>query len=110
MRGYVMAAGLILATPALLRGQMSAEKAVLVTPDNFNRAESDMYFAETINLAGGTGKFHHYRDRRITPSVNTSRLVVTNSGALVPDYTPKITTLTSRSPSLEHCRQRFASN
>jgi hypothetical protein len=62
MRGCLMAAGLILATPALLHAQTSAEKTVLVTPDNFNRAESDMYFAETINLAGGTGKFHHYRE------------------------------------------------
>ena len=62
MRGYVMAAALVLATPALHHVQVSAEKAVLVTPDNFNRAESDMYFAETINLAGGTGKLHHYRE------------------------------------------------
>jgi hypothetical protein len=62
MRGYVMAAALVLATPALHHVQVSTEKAVLVTPDNFNRAESDMYFAETINLAGGTGKLHHYRE------------------------------------------------
>ena len=42
--------------------------------------------------------------------VSAGRLIFTNSDALVPDYAPKITTLTSRSPSLEHCRQRFASN
>jgi hypothetical protein len=36
--------------------------------------------------------------------------IQTSSRALVPDYTPKITTLTSRSPSLEQSRQSFASN
>jgi hypothetical protein len=34
----------------------------LVTPDNFNRAETDMYFRWTIRLAGGIGCFHHRRD------------------------------------------------
>ena len=35
--------------------------AVAVTPDNFSRAESDMYFANAVKQAGGTGKFFHYR-------------------------------------------------
>ena len=30
---------------------------VPVTADNFNRAESDMYFGGTIKRAGGIGKF-----------------------------------------------------
>ena len=34
----------------------------IVTPDNFNRAETDMYFRSTIQLAGGIGCFHHRRD------------------------------------------------
>jgi hypothetical protein len=34
----------------------------LVTPDNFNRAETDRYFRWTIKLAGGIGCFHHRRD------------------------------------------------
>jgi len=59
--GYSIAGLMILATIPLY-AQGSTEKAVPVTPDNFNRAESDMYFAQTINLAGGTGKFHHYRE------------------------------------------------
>src|SRR5208282_5591013 len=33
-----------------------------VTKDNFNRAESDMYFGETIKLAAGIGKFDHRRE------------------------------------------------
>lgn len=33
-----------------------------VTEENFNQAESDLYFAESIKLAGGIGKFHHIRD------------------------------------------------
>jgi hypothetical protein len=36
--------------------------AVPVTADNFNRAETDMYFAETIKLAGGVSKWHHIRE------------------------------------------------
>jgi hypothetical protein len=34
----------------------------IVTPDNFNRAETDRYFRWTIRLAGGIGCFHHRRD------------------------------------------------
>lgn len=33
-----------------------------VSADNFIRAESDMYFTESIKLAGGLGKFWHYRE------------------------------------------------
>src|SRR5262249_42754687 len=33
----------------------------LVNPDNFNRAESDMYFAEVVN-EGGFGRFEHHRE------------------------------------------------
>jgi hypothetical protein len=35
---------------------------ISVTADNFNRAESDIYFGETIRLAGGIGKFDHRRE------------------------------------------------
>jgi hypothetical protein len=34
----------------------------LVTADNFNRAETDLYFASAAKEAGGVGKFHHRRD------------------------------------------------
>ncbi|HKE83660.1 MAG TPA: DUF1254 domain-containing protein [Vicinamibacterales bacterium] len=33
-----------------------------VTVDNFNRAETDRYFASSVVLAGGTGRFHHRRE------------------------------------------------
>lgn len=36
--------------------------SVAVTADNFNRAETDMYFASDIKQAGGIGKFHHHRE------------------------------------------------
>jgi hypothetical protein len=35
---------------------------VPVTADSFNRAESDMYFAQTAKAAGGIGKFLHRRE------------------------------------------------
>ena len=34
----------------------------LVTADNFNRAETHLYFASAAKEAGGLGKFHHRRD------------------------------------------------
>ena len=33
-----------------------------VTTDNFRRAESDMYFAQTVKRAGGIGRFVHNRE------------------------------------------------
>jgi hypothetical protein len=39
----------------------SKAQAVPVTADNFNRAESDMYFASCVKQAGGLGKFFHNR-------------------------------------------------
>ena len=35
---------------------------MLVTGENFNRAESDRYFAPVIEEAGGIGKFVHNRE------------------------------------------------
>ena len=51
---------LVLASSALIHAQVSAEMTVSVTPDNFNRAESDMYFSGTVKN-GGFGKFNHNR-------------------------------------------------
>jgi hypothetical protein len=49
----------VLASSAL-HTQVSAEINVPVTPDNFTRAESDMYFGGTVKN-GGFGKFNHGR-------------------------------------------------
>ena len=54
------AAILFLASSALLHAQVSAGMTVPVTPDNFNRAESDMYFGGAVKN-GGFGKFSHNR-------------------------------------------------
>jgi hypothetical protein len=51
---------LVLASSALVHAQVSAGMTVPVTPDNFNRAESDMYFSGTVKN-GGFGKFNHNR-------------------------------------------------
>jgi hypothetical protein len=42
--------------------QSSQDSTVIVTPDNFVRAESDMYFRQAVALAGGIGKFDHRRE------------------------------------------------
>jgi len=49
----------VLASSAL-HAQVLAEINVPVTPDNFTRAESDMYFGGTVKN-GGFGKFNHGR-------------------------------------------------
>lgn len=55
---------MVFAALALLCGVPAgyAQDSVPVTVDNFNRAESDMYFASAVKQAGGTGKFHHHRE------------------------------------------------
>lgn len=57
---YALALALTAVSPAW--AQTASGDAVPVTADNFIRAESDLYFAETIKLAGGIGKFDHHRE------------------------------------------------
>jgi hypothetical protein len=45
-----------------MHNQFGHPQDAIVTPDNFNRAETDMYFRWTIRLAGGIGCFHHRRE------------------------------------------------
>lgn len=54
--------GVLSMTLAAAALSVEHDRAELVTPDNFTRAESDMYFAEAIKLAGGIGKFDHHRE------------------------------------------------
>ncbi len=35
---------------------------IQVTENNFRQAESDLYFTTAVKQAGGTGKFHHFRE------------------------------------------------
>src|SRR5262245_13212392 len=58
-------------------------KSIPVTPDNFNRAESDMYFASSAKEAGGLGKLLHRRevvpvDKQ--PVVRANRYTLYSSG------------------------------
>jgi hypothetical protein len=48
-------------TAAMALAQSNPSKTVPVTPDNFARAESDMYFA-LFAKGGGFGKFRHLRE------------------------------------------------
>lgn len=59
--GVVLATACMMASSAGLT-QSSRDTPILVTPDNFVRAESDMYFDHTVALARGTGKFDHRRE------------------------------------------------
>lgn len=60
MRKFVLAAAAMSATLTIAYAQ--SVDPVPVTVDNFNQAESDMYFASSVKQAGGVGKFHHHRE------------------------------------------------
>ena len=58
----ISAVAFTLATIGGAQGQSSAgDQPILVTPDNFARAETDLYFAGVVKN-GGFGKFDHTRD------------------------------------------------
>jgi hypothetical protein len=52
---------------------------VPVTADNFNRAESHMYFGGTLKRAGGLGKFNH---RRQLPPLDQQGVIRANRDTL----------------------------
>jgi hypothetical protein len=54
-------------------------ETVRVTPDNFTRAESDMYFGTVAIKEGGFGKFNHHRE--VTP-IETQPVVRANRDTL----------------------------
>ena len=75
------------------RGQSTA---VTVTPDNFNRAESDMYFASSAKDAGGIGKLLHRREVvpvEKQPVVRANRDTLYSSGVFDLDAGPVTITL-----------------
>lgn len=74
----------------------SGSNIVVVTADNFNRAETDMYFATGAKDAGGTGIFNHYRqlmpiDRQTV--IRTNRDVLYSSAVIDLDAGPATITL-----------------
>jgi len=57
----------------------TAAEPVPVTPDNFNRAESHMYFSGTLKRAGGLGRFNH---RRQLPPLDQQGVIRANRDTL----------------------------
>ena len=49
------------------QAQLPAGSAVPVTADNFNRAETDMYFGEIVKN-GGFGQLNHHRELYLADS------------------------------------------
>jgi hypothetical protein len=69
--GLVVLGGSIAQTPV--------GNTVPVSADNFNRAETDMYFASDIKQAGGIGRFHHHRE--VVP-IDNQTVIRTNRDTL----------------------------
>ena len=61
MSKAVLAALALMCAASSIHAQ-SPTSTVLVTADNFTRAETDTYFANIVKQAGGPGKFFHRRD------------------------------------------------
>jgi hypothetical protein len=57
----------------------TSAKPVPVTADNFNRAESHMYFSGTLKRAGGLGRFNH---RRQLPPLDQQGVIRANRDTL----------------------------
>jgi hypothetical protein len=66
-------------TPAAPPVLPKCDDCIPVTTDNFNRAESDLYFDETVKLAGGIGKFDH---RREVMSIDKQTIIRANRDTL----------------------------
>jgi hypothetical protein len=60
-RTEICAASLLAATSSVALAQSPSGTAVPVTVDNYNRAQSDVYFGQTVK-AGAFGKFRHGRE------------------------------------------------
>lgn len=63
----ICAALSLAATSSLALAQAPSSAAVPVTVDNYNRAQTDVYFGQTVKV-GGLGKFRHGRE--LAPIVN----------------------------------------
>jgi hypothetical protein len=61
LRSHILAGLVLAATVAFAQAEPQGPLNP-VTADNFTRAESDMYFASIVKLAGGPGKFFHRRE------------------------------------------------
>src|SRR6516225_4226245 len=60
-RTPILAGSLLAATSSVAAAQLQSGAAVPVTVDNYNRAQSDVYFGQTVK-AGAFGKFRHGRE------------------------------------------------
>ena len=85
--------------------QAPAGNAVPVTADNFNRAETDMYFGKRVK-GGGIGNLSHSRELNLTdlPVVRPNRDTL-YSGAVF-DYDAGPVTITLPMPATASCRCR----
>ena len=89
-----------------MTARKTSDGAVLVSPDNFTRAESDRYFGNVVK-DGGFGKFAH--NRELTPMdkqlvVRSNRDTLYSAGVFDLDAGP--VTYRCRTPAADSCRCR----
>ncbi|WP_249159728.1 DUF1254 domain-containing protein [Bradyrhizobium tropiciagri] len=83
-----------------------AHAAVTVTPDNFVRAETDLYFSASAKK-GGFGKYEHKREALTV--IRTNRDTFYSSAVFDLDADPVTLTTKSRDvPSRSRCNERRA--
>jgi hypothetical protein len=83
----LVASFLSFAFPAL------AQRAVQVTVENFTRAETDKYFKTGVEVAGGIGRFFHYRELDKQTVIRANRDTLCSAAVFDLDAGPVTVTL-----------------
>jgi len=81
---------------AFVTTSVAAQSGVPVTADNFQRAESDLYFSHSVEDAGGIGKMYHRRDPMLIDKqtvIRANRDTLYSSGVFDLDAGPVTITL-----------------
>src|ERR1700761_2973519 len=89
----------------MVNARRTSDGAVLVSPDNFVRAESDLYFGNVVG-GGGFGKFMHIRE--LTP-LDNQLVVRSNRDTLYSAGETRIRSTTSRRSATPTARSPFSS-
>lgn len=100
MKALPVTCALALSILALAEAQAQTP-VIIVTPDNFTRAESDLYFATSVKQAGGAGKLSHHRepmDIAHQSVIRANRDTLYSSGVFDLDAGPVTLTLPDSGP------------
>src|SRR5262245_8455278 len=91
-----LVAALSVLASTLSLAQSTSSQPVMVTADNFVRAETDLYFGNAVKQAGGVGKLFHHREPTSVdkqPGIRMNRATLYSSAVFDLDAGPVTITL-----------------